>query len=612
MDLKPRKKVVSRTRGSGSTLPVLWRLACSVLVAIWLAGCAKPPDETKHDAPPDDAATAQVATDGPVAMAAPAASMSDRAADSSPAEDSSADVARKSAPIEPFSSEARRVVVFGPDEPLILQFEITIRGVPQAELARRTLDEAAQAAGMTDRSDPSWSETAANPRFSAGEFGNLPIPTAAEQRRAIQQFDLNRDVRVQRGELAAFLARDVAGGRSFSVRSVDEAAWDFVQDSPLFALLDRDQDGQLSSAEMSAAATRLRTRDADDDDLVSLPEVRQPRVGDAAMRRGRTFALELNQIEAESIVYQLRDAYGDSQANGRLLAELDANHDGRIGDSETAKIIDLEPDLTLRVDFLAPSKSPTIGLETIRSKLNESGVQVHATPERIDIQVGELDLNIFADERGSEAMRVADQQAQFAILDGDKNGTLDAEELAKLEPDSPLRAPGLDRDDDGKLSFDEAKTALDPKLTYRTAQIQIRVGQAEDPLFVWLDANRDGRLASRELLGASRRLAQLDRDGDGQLTVDEIPHRMTCAVVRGESPAGVMPPLPAWGETSADEAPAWMSAMDQNGDGEISHREFLGTIEQFGRMDVNGDGFIDASEAKSQMESATQPAADSP
>jgi hypothetical protein len=38
--------------------------------------------------------------------------------------------------------------------------------------------------------------------------------------------------------------------------------------------------------------------------------------------------------------------------------------------------------------------------------------------------------------------------------------------------------------------------------------------------------------------------------------------------------------------------------MDRNGDGDVSRREFLGTREDFNRIDTDGDGLIDADEAQ--------------
>jgi hypothetical protein len=43
--------------------------------------------------------------------------------------------------------------------------------------------------------------------------------------------------------------------------------------------------------------------------------------------------------------------------------------------------------------------------------------------------------------------------------------------------------------------------------------------------------------------------------------------------------------------------PGWFAKMDVNHDGDVSPREFLGTAEAFQKLDSDGDGLIDASEA---------------
>jgi Ca2+-binding EF-hand superfamily protein len=43
--------------------------------------------------------------------------------------------------------------------------------------------------------------------------------------------------------------------------------------------------------------------------------------------------------------------------------------------------------------------------------------------------------------------------------------------------------------------------------------------------------------------------------------------------------------------------PAWFRALDRNGDGVISPREWLGPPEAFRKLDRDGDGVISADEA---------------
>jgi hypothetical protein len=55
-------------------------------------------------------------------------------------------------------------------------------------------------------------------------------------------------------------------------------------------------------------------------------------------------------------------------------------------------------------------------------------------------------------------------------------------------------------------------------------------------------------------------------------------------------PFGVRPVAPKRG-------PVWFQKMDRNGDGDVSPREWLGSMEDFKRIDTDGDGLISADEA---------------
>jgi hypothetical protein len=201
----------------------------------------------------------------------------------------------------------------------------------------------------------------------------------------------------------------------------------------------------------------------------------------------------------------------------------------------------------------------------------------------------------------SDNERMAAATALFARLDADKNNQLDAGESAQLAGVSGASLAQFDKNRDGNISLEEITRALNEQPTYRGALVQARVSQTSDPLFGWLDARPDGRLTSREIDAAQARLGQLDTDGDGTLAAAEIPQRLSCVVVRGAGALQRATPggMPASPPKPDPDAPRWLAAMDQNGDAEVSGREFLGSPEQFSRLDANGDGFLDAAEARS-------------
>ena len=100
----------------------------------------------------------------------------------------------------------------------------------------------------------------------------------------------------------------------------------------------------------------------------------------------------------------------------------------------------------------------------------------------------------------------------FDRADADKDGTLTAEELTRSAAATAGPAadrPGFGRRDEG------------PEREGRRARGE--GGRMRgDPLVAALDADRDGTISAGELASASTALRALDRNGDGQLTADEI------------------------------------------------------------------------------------------
>jgi len=120
-----------------------------------------------------------------------------------------------------------------------------------------------------------------------------------------------------------------------------------------------------------------------------------------------------------------------------------------------------------------------------------------------------------------------------------------------------------------------------------------------DALFEELDANDDGWLGDREVAMCSRRMFELDANRDGELASDELPNAMIVAFLRSERPAeqSFYVPETATGPGERTKGPSWFAHADFNGDGDVSRREFLGSITQFARLDANQDSYIDVAEA---------------
>lgn len=108
--------------------------------------------------------------------------------------------------------------------------------------------------------------------------------------------------------------------------------------SPILAILDADQNGSLSAAEIAAAPTALAGLDRDGDGAISVAEWR------AAEARGRV-ARDSRVVVTSNLVLTL-DANHDGDIQAMEIANavsslkrLDANHDGELSRTELRPVL---------------------------------------------------------------------------------------------------------------------------------------------------------------------------------------------------------------------------------------------------------------------------------
>jgi len=302
----------------------------------------------------------------------------------------------------------------------------------------------------------------------------------------------------------------------------------------LFRQLDRDGDGTLSKTELEQAPALLRRLDLDEDEVLTVAEILAAGTG-IEVRVPERSPLELASAEGA------------------------------------------RPDATVTIRAGKPQQLGPLSWADGACALHV-GELAKSTPVRATT---EFYLALFRSAVGEKA----------------------ALELKDLETDATYQVlVGLfsyaDRNGDGKLTQAELEAFLALIELGAGCRVQVTVTTRGRDLFGLLDANGDGRLDLRELNRAAKVVAAgVKREGifqQFQLDVDQS--------VDGKSFGPVA--LAGGGKRAHAAAepvrrgPRWFQAMDRNGDGYLSPREFLGSPELFRLLDTDGDGLISVEEAE--------------
>jgi Ca2+-binding EF-hand superfamily protein len=406
----------------------------------------------------------------------------------------------------------------------------------------------------------------------------------------------------------------------------------------LFNHLDRNKDNMVSKDELGAAVSSLHRFDLNGDELIDPNELEPFSNPIAAMnedltRRGK-YATVPPVIELSSddpsfrpvrLVLKKYDkgagdkgtSEGVAAGDNRLspaefgidpkdFASADMDSDDALDSEELRRFLSrVGPDLELLVK-LSGGDSATTTIEAMGAGSKPLPPEVHVkklSAGDLEIAIGEVSLEFHADGGEHAAENAKGYYAgQFQAADKDNNKYLDKKEVADHGPFASL-FDMMDADGDGKLYMKEVDKFVDQQVQAARSQLVLSVADQGRAIFAIMDLNRDRHLGIREIRDAVARVSSWDRDGDGQVRSDEIPHHYQLSIGRGQITAVGMSSFNASRMTEAPATrvpaagPSWFRKMDRNRDGDISRREFLGPRADFERLDRDHDGLIDAEEA---------------
>lgn len=408
----------------------------------------------------------------------------------------------------------------------------------------------------------------------------------------------------------------------------------------VFKLLDANGDGKLTRDEVRTVEKLLATRDADEDECLSMQELvpnlanpnfnprlgggRQPippNVGytDPSAARQMVSVYEARRIPG-TVTQQVIKKYDKDGDFDLTRAEigfddatfkaLDTDGNGKLDGEELDVWRTGAPDLELTLS-LAPKAVDCVAKLTDEKAAAERGFKLKQVENgRLVLHLGRQPIDFWAfapvAQYGQQSLKV--QYGYLFTQAAGAKGHVEEKDLAGPNAINfqfvKVMFEAADRDADGKMTKAEFDAYFDLQDSFRNLSVSLTPAVQTPSLFQLLDENRDGRLSVRELRTAWNRLVALEEPGAEVVTKNIIHPAVNLRLSRTfdryyvnqpNNPQFYNPNQPA---AVPSKGPLWFRKMDRNGDGDVSRGEYVGTRVEFDAIDTDSDGLISLAEAE--------------
>ena len=373
--------------------------------------------------------------------------------------------------------------------------------------------------------------------------------------------DVNADELVSSEELRLFYKS--RGISSVNAATTTQGPSSIQTGEILWELLDRDHDGRLSGDELAATSQLLNHWDLDEDECLSIDELKTKTVSDNSRQLPQFDWLANEKATADLVTIPIR---------------LDAL---RRDSSEVSTALD----------------DVTVGLE----RLDGKRLRVRRPTANVVVQLAE----------GSVQKIIAGQQYLLGEINSSQTAA-SGFEASQIAEDSSLEwlrplFKVLDSDRNEKLSESEINSFVALLAEGAAAQLSIAVTIRGRNLFDLLDANADAQLDLREL-NAAKKLINKSTGHDVAsrhergLSQEDIPLSLVIDIRRGPISGRfgrlriATRQIELRKQSAPKVLPRWFTAMDRNRDQTLSVSEFIGPPRSFQELDRNLDGVITSDE----------------